>query len=147
MGTRLPFKDLGVHFRAANENDDPDDIFQLTYNQTEAQLQKQIQTDKGKAVRKIAEKIHRKKELIKKAKGETKRVLKKELEDSECEQFELLRDEILSACKDSAGLIDHEKLRRVRGSPEYVKAQREKEKTKKGKDKIWQNKIPKIEKQ
>ena len=110
-----PFKDLGVHFRAANENDDPDDIFQLTYNQTEARLQNQMQIDKVRAVKQIAAKITDKEKAIKKSKGELKHRLKEQLVELEQEQFELLRDEILNACKDSAGLLDMKKLKKVKG--------------------------------
>ena len=103
-----------VSFRPATEDDDPDDLFQLTFNQTEEQLQKLIQTDKIRAVKNIAQKIDNKKEFIKKAKGADKERMKKELSDLEAEQFQLLRNEILNACKVS-GLLDMKKLSRVPG--------------------------------
>lgn len=115
-----PFRDLGVNLHIANKDTDPEDILEFSLGQSEARLQQEMVGDKIRAVKSIASRIDNTKEFIKKAKGKAKKMLKQQLAELEQEQFELLRDEILSVCKDSAGLLDMKKLRKVKGSREFV---------------------------
>ena len=99
-----------------------DDIHDMLLQdfQYEALLQEEFGNDKIRALQNIAQKIHNKESFIKQSKGEAKKMLAEQLEDLEQEQFELLRNEILNACKDSAGLLDMKKLRKVKGSSKCI---------------------------
>jgi len=112
---------LMTSFRPATDGDDPDDVLELSLGQSEARLQNQMQTDKIRAIQQVALRIRNKEDFIKQAKGKAKKMLKEQLAELEREQFLLLRDEILNACKDSTGLIDEAKLRKVPGSDVYFK--------------------------
>jgi len=89
-------------------------------SQKELHMQNQLQRDKIRAVKRIAEKINHKKTVVKKAAGDDKERMEKELAQLEEEQFDLLRDEILNACKDSAGLLNIEKLKKVPSSSAFI---------------------------
>lgn len=116
------FRSMMVTTRRVDPNGDDADLIAFENEpQSEARLQKQMLTDKIRAVKNIAQKIHNKEELIKTARKDLKHILKKQLAELEAEQFELLRDEILNECKDSAGLIDEAKLARVPGSSAFIK--------------------------
>ena len=92
-----------------NIQDVPDGDLDLveTFSGREPILQEQMQRDKARAVKRIAEQIE-------KATGDEKKRLEEEL-------FLLLRDEILSACKDESGLLDEAKLARFPGSQVYFR--------------------------
>lgn len=124
------YRSMIVTARRVDPNsDDAEELLERDF-QKESRLQNQIQTDKVRAVKRIAQKIAAKKEFIKKAKGKSRKLLKKQLADLEVEQFELLRDEILNACKDSAGCIDEAKLARFPGSSGFIKKNLKKNKPK-----------------
>lgn len=115
------FRSMMVTSRRFDEDtDEIDGILFLSSGQKDALVQNQMQTDKIRAVQQVALRIRNKEDFIKQSKGKAKKMLKEQLAELEQEQFELLRDEILSACKDSAGLLDMKKLRKVKGSREFV---------------------------
>lgn len=131
MAFKIPrwAKEMMVTMRPAKDGEIPS--FE-NESQSEARLQQQIKDDKVRAVKNIASRIDNKKDLIKLAKGKVKvqEMLQQQLAELEQEQFELLRDEILNACKDSAGLIDEEKLVRFPGSSGFIKKTLKKNKPK-----------------
>lgn len=119
-----PFRDLGVNLHLDfTGKADPDDVLELSLAQSEARLQQEMVTDKIRAVKQNAAQIKKTKDFLKKARKDSKaqKLLQKQLENLEQEQFELLRDEILNECKDSAGLIDEAKLARFPGSSGFIK--------------------------
>ena len=95
-------------------------------SQSEARLQQQIKDDKVRAVKNIASRIDNKKDLIKlakgKAQGKAQEMLQQQLSELEVKQFELLKDEVLSACTSKYGLLDEEKLARFPGSSGFIKS-------------------------
>ena len=110
----MSFKDLGVHLHLVNKDTDPDDILEFSLGQSDARLQQQMKIDKIQAVQSIASRIDNKKEFIRLAKGKAKKMLQEQLEILEQKQFQLLRNEILNACK-NGGLLDMKKLQKVPG--------------------------------
>jgi len=105
---------LMITARPATDEDDTDAMLLRDF-QIEAFKQKVFRSDKVKAVKKIALRIRNKEDFIRQAKGKAKKMLKEQLAELEREQFLLLRDEILNACKNQYGMIDYKKLERVKG--------------------------------
>lgn len=96
---------------------DPDNILVLSHEQSEAQLQALMQSDKVRAVQAVAARIQKIKGHLKLAKKDaTRQMLSKQLLEVQAEQRNLLRDEILNACKSPSGLLDMKKLRKFHQS-------------------------------
>ena len=94
--------------------------------QHEARNQNEMQRDKTRVVKAVVAKIKEVKGHLKLARKDARRLLEKQLEVLEQEQFQLLRNEILNMVKSSAGLIDYDLLKKVPGSKNEFKNQKHK---------------------